>query len=153
MAQVYKTIFQVRRATALEWVQVNPILRLAEPGFEVDTYKLKIGDGRTVWNDLPYIAGGDPTPSEVSGIVNASTHYDFPSVGNENYIYKAVAEFLFQWGHIHQQKQCLSTCLERFSTTLDLYPIFFGCGVLNMEQNTIFFALQRGLNTCLQIIQ
>ena len=73
MAQVYKTIFQVRRATALEWVQVNPILRLAEPGFEVDTSKLKIGDGRTVWND-------------------------FPSVGNENYIYKAVAEHkIYQW--------------------------------------------------------
>lgn len=98
MARIYKTIFQVRRATALEWAQVNPILRLAEPGFEVDTYKLKIGDGRTMWNDLPYIAGGDPTPSEVSGIVNASTRYDFPSVGNENYIYKAVSEHkIYQW--------------------------------------------------------
>lgn len=98
MARIYKTIFQLRRASAIEWARANPILRLAEPGFEVDTYKLKIGDGRTPWAELPYVEGTSSTPSTLSGIVNAETHFDFPSVGDENYIYKAVAEHkIYQW--------------------------------------------------------
>lgn len=32
------------------------------------------------------------------GIVNANTHYDFPSVGDENMIYKAQSEkLIYQW--------------------------------------------------------
>lgn len=99
MARHLKTIFQLRRATALDWLKVNPILRLAEPGFETDTFKLKIGDGRTAWADLPYVEGANSyAPTELSGIVNEQTHYDFPSVGDENYIYKAIAEHkIYQW--------------------------------------------------------
>lgn len=99
MAKVYKTIFQLRRATALDWLRVNPILRLAEPGFESDTNRLKIGDGRSAWSELPYIEGEAATPpSTLSGIVNAETHFDFPSVGDENYIYKAISECkIYQW--------------------------------------------------------
>lgn len=100
--KVYKTIFQIRRATAEEWLKVNPILRLAEPGFEVDTYKLKIGDGRTPFSHLPYIGGTfEPGPGESSSfeyVVNAGTHYEFPSVGESNVIYKAELErSLYQW--------------------------------------------------------
>jgi hypothetical protein len=56
-------IIRFRRGTAAEWANSQPqpggeVLRLGEPGFEKDTYKLKIGDGITSWNDLPYIAGG-----------------------------------------------------------------------------------------------
>lgn len=52
------TIIKLRRGTAAEWSLANEILRLGEPGFEKDTYKLKIGNGITPWNDLPYINGG-----------------------------------------------------------------------------------------------
>jgi hypothetical protein len=38
------------------WSQVNPLLRLAEPGFESNTNRLKIGDGVRRWNDLPYVS-------------------------------------------------------------------------------------------------
>lgn len=38
------------------WEQVNPVLKLAEPGFESDTGRVKIGDGITSWNDLNYLA-------------------------------------------------------------------------------------------------
>ena len=46
--------FQLRRATASNWISTNPILKAGEPGFETDTYKLKIGDDVTRWNALPY---------------------------------------------------------------------------------------------------
>lgn len=97
--KIYKTIFQVRRATYSEWITVNPILRLAEPAFETDTYKLKIGDGHTPYDLLPYIGSGStPGGSSIEYVVNAQTHFDFPSIGQSNVIYKAEAEkSLYQW--------------------------------------------------------
>lgn len=62
MAEVIKTTFQLRRGLASVWRKNNPILTAGEPGFERDTFKLKIGDGILAWNDLPYIqseGGGD----------------------------------------------------------------------------------------------
>lgn len=59
MATVYKTTFQLRRGNLAEWETKNPILAVGEPGFVVDKFKLKIGNGATAWNDLPYIADSD----------------------------------------------------------------------------------------------
>lgn len=49
----------LRRDDSANWAAANPVLGLGEPGFEVDTDRLKIGDGTTAWNDLPYIGIGD----------------------------------------------------------------------------------------------
>ena len=47
---------QLRRSTALQWsADSATILGAGEPGFESDTFKLKIGDGITSWANLPYI--------------------------------------------------------------------------------------------------
>lgn len=54
-------ILQLKRGTADRWYTVNPILAIGEPGFVYDTNKLKIGDGVTPWNELPYIEGSDNT--------------------------------------------------------------------------------------------
>ena len=43
-----------RRGTDNEWTQANPTLRLGEMGFVTDTRRLKVGDGITPWNSLPY---------------------------------------------------------------------------------------------------
>lgn len=51
------TTFQFRRGLAQNWTKNNPVLAQGEPGFERDTYKLKIGDGVTPWNDLAYFGG------------------------------------------------------------------------------------------------
>jgi hypothetical protein len=53
------SIIQLRRASAEFWTAQNPILRKGEAGYEttsssVTTGNLKIGDGLTPWNDLPY---------------------------------------------------------------------------------------------------
>lgn len=48
--------FQLRRATSSQWSAVSgTVLQGGEPGFETDTFKLKIGDGITAWRILPYI--------------------------------------------------------------------------------------------------
>ena len=55
MADVIKTTFQVKRGTAARWEELNPILNPGEPGFEMDTFKLKIGNGSTPWKELPSV--------------------------------------------------------------------------------------------------
>ena len=53
--KIINHIYQFKRGTAQRWLEVNPILRQGEPGFEIDTGKLKIGNGITTWKDLPYL--------------------------------------------------------------------------------------------------
>lgn len=48
------TRIQLRRANASSWTSVNPVLALGEAGVETDTYKIKVGDGVSLWTDLPY---------------------------------------------------------------------------------------------------
>ena len=48
---------QFKRGTSSAFKFVNPVLLDGQPAFEIDTFKLKIGDGRTEYNLLPYIAG------------------------------------------------------------------------------------------------
>jgi hypothetical protein len=81
---------QFKRGTASRWAELNPVLEAGQPGFVTDENRLKIGDGATAWSDLPYIGE--------SSVVNAQTHYDFPSIGRANVIYKAEAEkSIYQW--------------------------------------------------------
>lgn len=54
--KVLSTTFKIRRGQSSAFAKNNPILQAGEPGYELDTHKLKIGDGATAWNDLPYIA-------------------------------------------------------------------------------------------------
>lgn len=49
----------MRRGKAAEWAAKNPILGDGEPGYETDSRKLKIGDGLSYWNNLPYVVGGE----------------------------------------------------------------------------------------------
>lgn len=81
---------QFKRGTAARWAELNIVLEAGQPGYAIDENRLKIGDGSTPWNDLPYL-GED-------NVVNKETHFDFPSVGRENVIYKAKTEkLLYQW--------------------------------------------------------
>ena len=49
------TKIQIRRDTIQNWIDNNPILSDGELGFEIDTYKIKIGDGYSAWDKLPYV--------------------------------------------------------------------------------------------------
>ena len=50
---------QLRRDTANNWANINPILSQAEPGYEIDTGMMKYGDGVTAWKTLEYGITGD----------------------------------------------------------------------------------------------
>jgi len=51
------TIIRFRRGLAAAWTATNPILVEGEVGYETDTFKIKIGNGTTAWNALPYNLG------------------------------------------------------------------------------------------------
>lgn len=55
MTEIIKHTYMLRRGTADEWMRVNPLLNIGEPGFEIDTNRLKIGNGFEDWLSLPYI--------------------------------------------------------------------------------------------------
>ena len=57
-----------------------------EPVWEIDTNKLKIGDGIHDYVDLPYVAGGDKQQ------IVFDSRYEFPSVGEEDILYIAKDE-------------------------------------------------------------
>lgn len=69
MAQTVK--FQLRRDTPFLWAQNNPILSQGEPGYEIlegaTGNRLKIGDGTSTWNSLPYMVGGPTGPTGANG--------------------------------------------------------------------------------------
>ncbi|WLW36924.1 structural protein [Synechococcus phage S-8S29] len=45
---------QLRRGGAQEWANANPTLAQGEIGIELDTTRIKIGDGVSAWNSLTY---------------------------------------------------------------------------------------------------
>ena len=81
MAQIIKTTFKFRRNTAEYWKNTNPVLADGEPCFELDTGKLKIGNGTTAYNDLKYI-NSDSVQVEIAteDVIGVMKLYD--SIGN-----------------------------------------------------------------------
>ncbi len=71
MATVYNTTFKFRRGLAATWIKNNPVLAAGEPGFELDTGKLKIGNGEVAWNDLPYLSDAQLSEEQVAAAVEA----------------------------------------------------------------------------------
>lgn len=104
---------QLKRGKSSSWTNLNLILAAGEPGFEIDTGKLKIGDGATPWNELPYLG------ESKSLIVNANTSNDFPPIGDINNIYKAEQEkTLYQWNQNTFEYELLFS--EKFITSKQL---------------------------------
>lgn len=122
MATVINTTFKLKRGSAVQWAEVNPILGLGEPGFVYDLNLLKIGNGVTAWNDLPYLA------EDQASIVTASTRSDFPESGNVGIIYRASQEKqLYQWNEdTHEYELLLANNLitqEQLEAAIDAIEI------------------------------
>lgn len=67
--------FQLRNDTSTNWAAsgANPVLIVGEPGFESNTGKLKIGDGTSAWNSLPYLnTAGATGPTGSAGATGAT---------------------------------------------------------------------------------
>ena len=69
---------QIRRDTSGKWIVNNPVLLSGEFGYETDTTHMKIGDGATPWNYLPYWTGANGTPG-ATGATGSSDIYSLPS--------------------------------------------------------------------------
>ena len=93
---------QLKRGTAARWVELNLVLAAGEPGFEYDTKKLKIGDGVTAWNDLPYIGQNN--------ICCVTAYSELPPAGDVNCLYKVSNEkALYQWNATEAKYESLSS--------------------------------------------
>lgn len=55
----------LRRGSATQWANANPILAEGEPGYDTTNKKQKIGDGITPWNSLPFQGGDSGGPSDL----------------------------------------------------------------------------------------
>jgi len=68
----------IRRDTAQNWINSqndpiigkDPLLEQGEIGFELDSNKIKIGDGNNKWQDLPYLSTNDLPPSSLGYLKN-----------------------------------------------------------------------------------
>ena len=92
---------QFKRGTAARFVELNLVLAAGEPGFEYDTKRLKIGDGSTAWNDLPYVGN--------SNICIVETFAELPDVGDSDCLYKVThTKTLYQWNTTDGNYESLS---------------------------------------------
>ena len=60
-----KQVVSIRHDTSTGWVSSNPILAVAEIGFESDSKKLKVGDGFSVWKSLDYTSSSTSTSTSI----------------------------------------------------------------------------------------
>ena len=65
-----KSKFYFKRGKAASWAEKNVLLGPGEPGFEIDTGRLKVGDGIRTWNDLPYL-----TENEIKNGINDVAYF------------------------------------------------------------------------------
>jgi exopolysaccharide biosynthesis protein len=63
------TRIQIRRDTTERWTAVNPVLAIGEPGLDVSTHELRVGDGATRYLDLPSFFVYDGTTGEIPEVV------------------------------------------------------------------------------------
>jgi len=71
----------MRRGHSAEWTQKDPVLLEGEIGFEIDTNKIKIGNGKNSWSNLEYLTGVGG-----GGASNTVTDYR-SSIEVDGYIY------------------------------------------------------------------
>lgn len=65
-------IIRLKRGKSKVWERKNLILAPGEVGVELDTHQIKVGDGQTKWNDLPYVGS--------TKVVNVQQYTSKPAV-------------------------------------------------------------------------
>lgn len=96
------TTFQLKRGTAARWNEVNPILAQGEPGFELDTLKLKIGDGIRTWKELSYV--------DIPEIITVDTFADLEKLqGATSIIYVVIEDNkMYRWDETENTYKALT---------------------------------------------
>lgn len=71
------TQIKLRRDTATNWSNTNPVLALGEAGYDTTNNEIRVGDGTSTWTSLSPIGGGLP-----AGMI-ASEWYSAPNITND----------------------------------------------------------------------
>ena len=50
-------MIQFRRGNSASWKKTELKLASGQPGYDKDKHKIKVGDGESLWKDLPYASG------------------------------------------------------------------------------------------------
>lgn len=95
------TTIKIRRDTANNWESTNPRLFNGEPAYDETNKIIKVGDGVTLWNDLPNIPHSDTSglsstsSCRVKNII-ALTETEYNSIQNKdpNTLYFIVTEII-----------------------------------------------------------
>ncbi len=115
---------RVRRDTAANWAEQNPVMEDGEIGAELDTRQFKLGDGVTVWNELLYQlqgaqgergdvglrgASGDFSVLWANGVVNSQVLIadGLPQLVDGWYVCAPVPHNL---GHVPAEVRCFIKC-------------------------------------------
>ena len=75
---------QFKRGPLGRWSEQDPVLAVGEPGYVTDNGRIKIGDGKTPWNDLKY------TDSDSYEVYPDST--SLPKVGEVGIVYFVIED-------------------------------------------------------------
>jgi len=59
---------QLRNDTSAAWSAANPVLMQGEIGIDRDSGRIKVGDGVTAWNSLPFALTGPEGPPGAAGL-------------------------------------------------------------------------------------
>lgn len=78
-----KDLIEFRHGTAEEWATANPVLAEGEPGWDETAGRVKVGDGSTAWNALPY-----------EGVSPVEVYRQAAGLVSENYDLQNAATFL-----------------------------------------------------------
>jgi hypothetical protein len=72
---------RLRRGLKASWSRLNPVLAEGELGAEIDTGQVKVGDGFTSWNLLPYSGEGSiALQSHIESLTPHPVYDDGPSL-------------------------------------------------------------------------
>ena len=63
----------IRADTSANWTAANPMLAKRELAYDQTAKALKVGNGRTRWNSLPYLGGGTPSSGPALSVLIGGT--------------------------------------------------------------------------------
>jgi hypothetical protein len=103
---------QLKRGTAAQATSANEILAAGELGLETDTGKIKVGNGTTAWNSLPYIWEPTVPTTGISLIKYASGYYNNgytnnsvePTIAADEQVYVPILPVLYSNANVNLKK-------------------------------------------------
>ena len=147
-------IFQFKRGKSTSFTSKNLLLSAGEPGYELDTGKLKIGDGVTKWNDLAYInddcitVQGDGVSIVVEN--NIVSLAGFPEA-KKGYSIRKTADGKLEWFEPAEQTQ-IQSLLSVIEGKADASKVYTK-EEIDQKVNSIFTGLPEHLDTLKEITE